>query len=679
MLYLASLETLLQLGQLATATVIFGLFLLVPGWLLGEATEWLGWRHLDSRQRTILAILLSLAPSPVLVYGAARGVGFALVWGLYGSIWFLFLLRIAQRRGRLGLGWFGNDGWLFAVWALVYSLGVVDLVFDREVWVNINAMDAIAHVGFTDAITRTGLPPANPFAYPGEPTPLFYYYFWYLMCSLVDQLGGNWVTARAAVQAGSLWLGAILALLVGLFAERVGPHLGMSMPPRRSMMWALVAVTGLDLLPWSFAHALRYFFQMGAGGGVSLEHWNEQATAWLGAVTMAPHHIAGLAMCMTAVLVWLETPRWIGVVIAGLAVGSAAGASLYTTLPTVIGLSLWGGWQLWRGSPEGRWLLVRLVGVGLVGLVFYGPFALELRNNSSQMRTPLALTIRAFEITDYWLPSIVKPLKQMPWAKYLLRLIFLPLNYLLEFGYFLLAAVLFWRWRRGQERPLVLPEQVLLALLAGSALLCTFVASTLSGNNDLGWRGFLIAQFVLLIWALPVTAQLVAGELRGWWRTALLASLVVGVLGTATELVNFRVRTDGSAVMRARHTREAYQFIAANSPRDAIMALNPDGQLDFFSALIGNRQMVSGGRAYGTYFGAGKPGEQALNDSLAFFSGGQSDEARADYLRRYRVGVIVVLPVDGIWKDRTSWVWQQLPEYENAGARVYLKGQGDWP
>ncbi len=52
-----------------------------------------------------------------------------------------------------------------------------------------------------------------------------------------------------------------------------------------------------------------------------------------------------------------------------------------------------------------------------------------------------------------------------------------------------------------------------------SILVCTFLRSGVIANNDLGWRGFLIAQFVLLIRG----AQLLYGQkMRG---LAVLAAL----------------------------------------------------------------------------------------------------------------------------------------------------------
>ena len=41
-------------------------------------------------------------------------------------------------------------------------------------------------------------------------------------------------------------------------------------------------------------------------------------------------------------------------------------------------------------------------------------------------------------------------------------------------------------------------------LAATSTFICTFLRSGVIGNNDLGWRGFIPAQFVLLLWAIDI-------------------------------------------------------------------------------------------------------------------------------------------------------------------------------
>jgi hypothetical protein len=71
-------------------------------------------------------------------------------------------------------------------------------------------------------------------------------------------------------------------------------------------------------------------------------------------------------------------------------------------------------------------------------------------------------------------------------------------------------------------------------MLATSVLICTFVKSTAIQNNDLGWRGFLPAQFILLLWAASLLSERAS-------RTALTVVLIVlGVAGVAYDLTTLR-------------------------------------------------------------------------------------------------------------------------------------------
>ena len=67
----------------------------------------------------------------------------------------------------------------------------------------------------------------------------------------------------------------------------------------------------------------------------------------------------------------------------------------------------------------------------------------------------------------------------------------LPLNYLLEFGFFLVAGLLYFKaaWFRSDPpaRKRLIPD---LFLLLTSFFICTFIKSTVIDNNDIGWRGF---------------------------------------------------------------------------------------------------------------------------------------------------------------------------------------------
>jgi len=53
-------------------------------------------------------------------------------------------------------------------------------------------------------------------------------------------------------------------------------------------------------------------------------------------------------------------------------------------------------------------------------------------------------------------------------------------------------------------------------MLTTSVVICTFVRSSVISYNDLGWRGFMIAQFVLILWSVefwPTWPELSRGRI----------------------------------------------------------------------------------------------------------------------------------------------------------------------
>jgi len=307
--------------------------------------------------------------------------------------------------------------------------------------------------------------------------------------------------------------------------------------------------------------------------------------------------------------------------------------------------------------------------------ILYGPFALELRGASHETTIPLSLTVRAFTPVDYWLPSIFKFLKHSPRAVLLLRFIFLPLNYFAELGFFFVAGFLYWRWRRSEPQPLAPEESLLACAAAGSILVCTFLTSTLRWN-DLGWRGFLVAQFVLLVWATPVAEALFSRTrdpqiLPTRWRSLAWFCLVIGVAGTLVEMVNLRIKSDGLRGPQTVASREAYMWVDQHTPQDTILLFDPNLYIEYFSSLYGYRQTVSVGQAYGPFFSSGNEGEQTLDEATRFFSQDESSQEIRSICDRYHVGAIVVQATDPVWNDRSSWIWRIQPSYANAMARVF--------
>ncbi|MBV9407139.1 MAG: hypothetical protein JO211_17465 [Acidobacteriaceae bacterium] len=654
---------------------------------LGYAVDVLGFRGRSIVTRMALGLLLSLAVCPILVYLLARFGGFRAVWVFYAAVWFIAaVMGWRERRAfapavrelfsshRVGLA-------LVFGWIVFCALWEVDFVTASNVFRPLNTMDAIAHVAFTNALTRTGIPPNNPFLYPGSPLPLFYYYVWYLVCSLVDQIGGSVVTSRAAVQAGTVWVGLAVAALVMVYTEIISPYIVTGIRKFRfGVAIALLTVTGLDLIPYSFLFFAKVFLDKGTGAGASIEWWNEQVTAWLGAILMSPHHPIAMVICFTAIALWsslsngalTRTQKVLLIALLGLAFASACAISAYVMVAFSAGVLLWAIFAM----RHGWWpSLLPLCAAAILAGLLYAPFALELRAASHETKLPVTLTVRAFTPVDYWLPSILKFLKHSPGAIYLLRLLFLPLNYFAELGFFLVAAWIYWRWRLSLSRPLGQVESMLACAALGSVLVCTFLASTFRWN-DLGWRGFLIAQFVLLLWATPISESLIRpGDseviLPRRWRLLTWFCLAVGVAGTCVEMMNMRLRVDGPRGPQTVASREAYIWIDQHTPQNTVVLFDPNVYLEYFNSLYGHRQAVSAGQAYGTFFSSGGIGQRILGDATDFFSRDETPDQIRSMCARYHVGAIVVQASDPVWNDRSSWIWKANPSYSNEMVRVF--------
>ena len=166
-------------------------------------------------------------------------------------------------------------------------------------------------------------------------------------------------------------------------------------------------------------------------------------------------------------------------------------------------------------------------------------------------------------------------------AGQLINTLFLPLNYLLEFGFFFLIAWIILR-RYGESNKLS-REQVALGLLLGtSVLVCTFVRSSVISFNDLGWRGLLVAQFVIVLWSVEFWPSWATVErsTRKWLQI----TLALGAAGTAYQTVMLRIypilvdsgaiprhewiSPDRQVARRTMATRQAYRKLASVLPED---------------------------------------------------------------------------------------------------------------
>ena len=221
-----------------------------------------------------------------------------------------------------------------------------------------------------------------------------------------------------------------------------------------------------------------------------------------------------------------------------------------------------------------------------------------------------------------------------------------------------------------------------------SVLVCTFVRSGVLSGNDLGWRGFLPAQFIMLLWAADLLMR--RGE---WLRSRVWAPLIVlGFLGTVYEVVILRtyflwndagvtgasfLSPDRKFGERALELRRAYETLDRILASNAKLQSNPQGQyFDFYNGLYSNRQTVLSDRDCGSEFGGDPsacPGAYA--SVRAIFNGGP-DVTLASVLavcRHLSIDAVILTDLDRAW-NFDSWAWRITPAIPAEHVRVYLTG-----
>jgi hypothetical protein len=480
---------------------------------------------------------------------------------------------------------------------------------------------------------------------------------------------------------------ALIALYFRLFCYR-----GPASFRRRAIAGMLLAgVTGLDILPT----ALLWVLQASGMHRVlpSGEWWNEQVDGFVYTALWESHYLSGLVACLVAFLVlWhaAEQPatgaRIRYVLIASLALASAVGASVYVAFVFAIFLLVWTAAALalrrWREAAV-------LVAAGLAASAFLLPFALSL-GGPAQGGPFIEFRIRPFFPLDALFQGQAIGNR---WVRALADGLALPLNYFLELGFFLAAALVWWKKHRVSRQALTRAEAATALMIATSAVTCTFLRSSVIGNNDLGWRGFLIAQFGLLLWAVDVVSDWGAegGRDQPVFLTVL---LVLGAAGSVYEIAINRfypmladrgtvatvswLAPDRQAGKRNYAQREAEEWAARATPRTAIVQFNPHTPSQNTSAyLYAGRQMVAADDNCLSTFGGDPalcPAPIAALNRIYPPAGRTAEPALDGVCRNLPIDLIGATDTDPAWSDRRSWVWRQPPAFANAYVRLFRCG-----
>ena len=461
---------------------------------------------------------------------------------------------------------------------------------------------------------------------------------------------------------------------------------------------ALLAVTGLDLIPtlisWANGHT----------PSADMEWWDPgQITSWFDALIWVPHHVAALVACLAGFLfLWkatckgeLPTRIWF-FLFAAVGFSSAAGLSVYVTFTFAVFILVWLVYQLLSGRIRAAILYCSAGALALVLSIGYLRDLLGTGVNESGAgshfvgfelrRLPFALDIHNHLV------------KLCVWIFFSFLVLFFELGIYMVVG--LIQAGRDWRrWRTLSE------AQKAMWVMAGSAFaVIMFVRSTvLLGPNDLAWRGAMVMQFPLLLWAAIYLADRVTTHrerpAKGLSDEQLLdvALVVLIALGSAASLYQLGMLRVYSVLSDKYHwadyldlasghdayfVRSAYAELDHSVPADMVVQYNPETEL-FNQILIYSRyqEADAGGSNCLTEFGGSEEQCPAMQDGLkAIFDpepGDTSSKAEVDRIcQALHVDVLVVNARDPVWTRRDSWVWEDAPFIQNEFVRVFKCGTG---
>ena len=499
------------------AFLLYGLFLFVPGYVISAALNILEFRSQTLFEKCITAVAVSCALSPVLAYLIWTIFSLTAVWIAFATLWcgYLFLIfrKLFSQNRALDLG-MSRSSWMIlalgSAWMLVALFSLLDMQFGDRLYRSVTDFDHCMRTAVVSAISRSGLPPRTPFFFPGHPVALRSHYFWLVLSSLVQLLSMGRVSARDAMLASPLWCGLALLATICLYQRfffadprKVTDATPVLSKPvgwqRKSVIaGALVAVTGLDILPTIYFYLTQHVTY------ADMEWWNEQVTSWFDSMLWVPHHVAALLAGLTGFLIVFRKAASINrsvvlAVIAGLAFACCTGTSVYVGFVFAIFATCWCiALLLERSWHE----LGALLLAGIIALACLLPFITEVSSTASG-GSFIEFHVRGFRFVDDFLVGhrFSAPWLIEPGTVFSAHILFMPVNYFFEFGFFFLVGL--WRLRRYKKYPRhrTRTETCGLIMFATGLLISMFLRSSAISNNDLGWRSCLLVQFIALLWA----------------------------------------------------------------------------------------------------------------------------------------------------------------------------------
>ena len=684
------------------ALLVLPVFFLAPGYLLVSATGLMDFRRQSWIERPLWACALSLPLS--LLFTVHPGIGlpprFTTICFVGVSFAAAALALRDWRQHTSSTHWdrtatVALTAALFLIPYVILSVIPIQVhgsLYESSVWQDWNL-----RIQLVNAAIRGGNSPGNPmFAPAGQPAPLHYYFFWYVLCARMHDLAH--VSARSVLCASCV--GAALALLAFLLlaVKYLSPS---AMPVRRQASAALLAacILGLDIIPFTFAALHHRFYS-------DLQFWlDDRSPGFLHMVLWSPHHVAGLVCCGMGVLLFVRaldvsTPqRRLHAVVAGICFAASAGTSTFITLLFAFACA-----ALFLDSARRReWTIpFTMILATVVAAVLIAPFLhgvlLAPSSPTQSSATPAAPAIGPSAITSgkthlltfdpryrdqsmklLWLtiitldknithhPSLGDPdFNRVKWGMRIFRPPYMLALFFCEFGFFLFVFAHQIRKDFLTPGPMSRPSRTLWLLFAGMTIPGFLLSSGgLQGNNDFGRHvGFCLRLF-LVLWSAPLIADFFA-HLHRARRTRTKLSLppatrwavafaLIGLLSQVAQIVLVRIRfalTDAGflphVMVEERVARPAFRFgqlqqavaaAAETTPGKGILQGDPHSRLRQVLLLYTSRQMAASDDGCNVPFGGDPNACLPMSQALIQLYGGMGPHYHGEPLVFYhRIG-----------------------------------------
>ncbi len=534
------------IGVLAFAIVMYA-----PGYVAAYTTNLFGFRQQNFSDRSLWAIASSFCIAPIAAHLVGRLAGLSGVCWLFSACAAATAVLLPRAKNK---AWPSRDRRIAILFALGLAAATILLLTDAQaghkLYFSVVMADQSYRIAFTDAVARTGIPPANPLYFAGAPAPMHYFYFWYVLCAAVMKLAQ--VSARQAFTASTTWAAFGLLATVQLFTS----HFFHWPRKQRWLAIGLLAVTGADLIP----AAGQALLQPTLNGNT--EWWSvDPIFGWGDSLLWVPHHVASVLCCLLGFLfLWRSTepvaafipnelntgdttvaalpssddplsliepesdaPRIqrIAIVFAAAAFASAFGLSVYVAFGFALLMAAWILRLLVRKHPRRVPWTKHIALTGLLSVLLCAPFLRELASGLAQpASTPgapsphlFSLSVRRMIDSELLtgLPLFASIQQTHPvLLDQAIRLALLLPGLAMELGVYgaVLVLLLANRARNRPAAPHDAHNTALFFTVCG-LVMTLFLSSAVITNNDFGYRAVMLPQFFLL---------LLTAELLGSWR-----------------------------------------------------------------------------------------------------------------------------------------------------------------